>query len=155
MYSEDTTQELQEIVSYQKEKICKLKKKLVEFDLVVSERNDLKNIYNQFEQSNEDSNNESCKKSFNKLLAKCNIQSEKLKEAADKEHQWILKYERLDDVNSDLNCKLRTLISNEKKLQSMLAEIETTLKCVQRELCTTQVNIYLFFDFREIQLLIK
>jgi len=151
MYSEDTTQELQETVSCQKEKIRKLKKKVAEFDSVVSERNDLKKIYNQFEQSNEDSNNESFKKSFNELLAKCDIQSEKLKEAVDKEHQWILKYERLDDVNSDLNCKLRTIKSNENKLQSMLAEIETTLKCVQKELYTTQVNIYFFFDFREIQ----
>ncbi|CAH1731490.1 unnamed protein product [Aphis gossypii] len=141
MYSEGMAQELQETVSCQKEKISKLKKKVAEFDSVVSERNDLKKIYNQFEQNNEDSNNESYKKSFNELLAKCDIQSEKLKEAVDKEHQWILKYERLDDVNSDLNCKLITLKSNENKLQSMLEEIETTLKCVQSELCTTQSEL--------------
>ncbi|XP_026819169.1 tropomyosin-like [Rhopalosiphum maidis] len=141
MYSEDKTQELEEIISCQKEKICKLNKKLVEFDAVVSERNDIQQTYTQFEQSNENSNNGNYKKSFNELLATCDIQSEKLKKAADTEYQLELKYRKLENDNNSLNRQLRILRCNENKLQSDLAEMETALKCAQRELCTTKLEL--------------
>ncbi|XP_025202158.1 spindle pole body component 110-like [Melanaphis sacchari] len=141
MYSEDTSQELKEIISCQKEKIGKLNTKLVEFDEVVSERNNLQKLYKQFEQSNEDSNKKFYKKSFNELLGRCDVISKKFKKAADTEYQWELKCRKLEDDNNGLNRQLRILKFNENKLQSEFAEIETTLKFVQRELCTTKSEL--------------
>lgn len=150
MYSEDTTKELKEIISCQEEKISKLNKKLEEFDSVVSERNKLREIYKQFEQSNEHNIN-SHKKAFAELSATCDEQTEKLKKAANSEYQWELKYGKLEDANNCMSRQIKILKCNENKLQSQLAETEITLKCVQKELCSTKVNIS-FLDFKMIQL---
>ena len=53
MYSEDTIQDLQNIITSQKEKISKLNSKLEEFNTVVSEKNNLLEINKQFQQNNE------------------------------------------------------------------------------------------------------
>jgi len=139
MYSEDTTNELKETISCQKEKICELNQKLEDFDSVVSERNKLREIYKQFEKSNENTIN-SHKKAFAELSATCDQQTEKLKKVANAEYQWELKYGKLEDANNCLTRQMKSLKCNENKLQSQLTEAETTLKCVQRELCTTKVN---------------
>jgi len=141
MYSsEDTTQELKEIISCQEDKISKLNKKLEEFDSVVSERNKLREIYKQFEKSHEDSIN-AHKKAFCELSATCDEQTKKLKECANSEYQWELKYGKLEDANNCMSREIKILKCNENKLQAQLAETEITLKCVQKELCQTKVNI--------------
>ncbi|XP_025198175.1 putative leucine-rich repeat-containing protein DDB_G0290503 [Melanaphis sacchari] len=140
MCSKDTTQELTEIISFQKKKICKLNKMLEEFDAVVSERDSLQKLCKQFEQSKEDNYN-GHKKALNELLATCDIQSEKLKKAADLEYKWEHRYGELEDANNYLNRQLKAAKCNENKLQLQLTETETTLKCVERELCTTQSEL--------------
>lgn len=139
MYPDDTMEELKEIISCQKEKICKLNKKLEEFDSVVSDRNNLRELYKQFEESNE-KNMKDHKKAFAELSDKCDQQTEKLKKIANSEYQWELKYGKLEDTNNCISRQIKVLKCNESKLQSQLAETETTLKCVQKELCTTKVN---------------
>jgi hypothetical protein len=140
--SEDKTQKLKDIISCQEEKISKLNKKLEENEALVSERNELKKICKQFEQNKEDSYN-AHKKSFNELSATCNVQSEKIKKAMDIAHQWELKNEKLEDTNNCLNSQLKTLKHNSNKFESQLAETETILESVQKQLCITKVNNYL------------
>ncbi|XP_015370883.1 PREDICTED: keratin, type I cuticular Ha1 [Diuraphis noxia] len=140
MYLDDPTQELKGIISSQSEKICKLNKKLQEFDSVVSERNELREIYKEFEQSNEECTN-GHKKAFAELSAKCEEQAEKLKQFASAEYQWETKYGKLEDANNCMNRQIKILKCNENKLQSQLTETETNLKCIQKELCTTKSEL--------------
>jgi len=141
MCSGETTQELKEVISCQKEKITNLTKKLEEFNTVVSERNNLREIYKQIEQNNENKDN-GHRKLFTDLLATFQLQTEKLKKAANAEYQWEAKYGKLEDTNNCINRQLKILKCNENKLQSQLEDTETTLKCVQKELCTTKVNTF-------------
>jgi len=139
MSSEETIMELKQVISNKDEQICELNKKLEDFDSVVHERNDLREIYKQFEQHNENSKIGG-RKLFTELLTKYEIQTETLKKVANAEYQCELKNEKLEDDIKCMNHQLQTLKYNEDKLQLELADFETKLKCVQKELCTTEVN---------------
>ncbi|XP_026819239.1 keratin, type I cuticular Ha1-like [Rhopalosiphum maidis] len=140
MCSKDTTQELTEIISNQNKQICKLNKKLEEFDAVISERDGLKKLCKQFEQSKEDNYN-GHKKALNELLAMCDSQAEKIKKNADMEYKWECKYGKLEETINCLNRQLKTAKCNENNLQSQLTETDTTLKCTQKELCIVKSEL--------------
>jgi len=135
MLSGESIMELKQVISYKDEQICELNKKLKDFDSVVYERNDLREIYKQFEQYNEE-NKIGGRKLFTELLAKYEIQTEKFKKVANAAYQYELKNEKLEDEINCMNHQLQTLKNNDNNLQS---DFETKLKCVQNELCKIKV----------------
>ncbi|CAI6353376.1 unnamed protein product [Macrosiphum euphorbiae] len=137
--TEDPT-ELKKIIFCQEDTICKLNRRLEEFDSVVCERNKLREIYKQCEKNHEDSIN-AYKKAFCELSAKCDEQTKKLKECANSEYQWELRYGKLEEANNSMCGQIQILKCNESKLKSQLAETEITLKCVQKELCQTKAEL--------------
>jgi len=139
MISGETIIELKKVISNKDEQICELNKKLEDFDSVVYERNDLREIYKQFEQHYEKSKIDG-RKLFTELLTKYEIQTETLKKVANAEYQYELKNEKLEDDINCMNHQIQTLKENEDKLQLELADFETRFKCVQNELCTIKVN---------------
>lgn len=139
MLSGETIMELKQVISNKDEQICELNKKLKDFDSVVYERNDLREIYKQFEQHCEKSKIDG-RKLFTELLTKYEIQTETLKKVANAEYQCELKNEKLEDTINYMNHKIQTLKENEDKLQLELADFETRMKRVQDELYTIKVN---------------
>lgn len=142
MFSCETIKELKQlkqVIADKDEQICKLNKKLENFDAVVNERNDLREIYKEFEWYSEQNKNKG-RLLFNELLKKYEIQTETLKKVVNAEYQCELRKEKLEDENNCINHELQILKHNENKLQSELADSKTNLKFVQNELCTIKVN---------------
>jgi len=74
MFSRETIMNLTHVISCKDQEIRELNKKLKDFDSVVNERNDLREICKQFEQHNEE-NKISGRKLFTELLRKYEIQT--------------------------------------------------------------------------------
>lgn len=132
-------QDLEDVIAYQKEYICHINKKLEDFESVVRERDDLRELYKQFGKNNDEMKIQS-RQVFEDLLSSYEIQTETLKKVATAEYQCELRNEKLEDKISDIDHELKILKCSENKLQSELADSENNLKCVQNELCTTKVN---------------
>jgi len=139
MFSCETIKELKQVIADKDEQICKLNKKLEHFDAVVNERNDLREIYKEFEWYSEQNKNEG-RILFNELLKKYEIQTETLKKVLNAEYQCELRKEKLEDENNCMNHQLKILKHNENKLQSELADSKKNLEFVQEELSTIKVN---------------
>ncbi|CAI6350438.1 unnamed protein product [Macrosiphum euphorbiae] len=132
--------ELKQVISNKDEQIQELNKKLEDFDSVVYERNDLREIYKDFEQHNEKSKTDG-RKLFTELLTKYELQTETLKKVANAEYQCELKNEKLEDHINCMNHQIQTLKENEDKLKIELSDFETKLKSVQNELCTIKLEL--------------
>jgi len=144
MNSGEIVKELELVITYQNEHIRELNIKLENFDSVVRERDDLRELYKQFGQNDMEMKIQS-REVFEDLLSKYELQTKTLKKVATAEYQCEVRNEKLQDDINDMNHELKILKCNENKLQSELAESETRLKCVQDELCTTKVNTYSLF----------
>lgn len=121
-----------------------MKKKLDSYDVIVSERNDLQELCNEFQKWRENNKKEQSKM-FTDLLSTFDIQSEKLKQVTAEEMKWKSKYCELQQINDSITDRLDVLKLNERNLKSKLSEVEKEKECIQKELCCVQVNNFFIF----------
>lgn len=106
---------------------------------MVSERNDLQELCNEFQKWREKNKIEQSKM-FTDLLNTFEIQSEKLKQVAAEETKWKSKYCELQKTNDSINDRLNALKLNECNLKAKLSEAEREKECIQKEFCCFKVN---------------
>lgn len=151
--SKETTQELKTIISFQNNLICKLKKKIKAFDEIVTEKDNLQKSVNEFELWKE-KNDVFRKKVFDELMSSFENQSDMLKKANCAKYDWQAKHNKLEDVYDCINDQLKILKSNKNNLEAKLEDSEQNVKCLQKELRYTKVNIYILQQIDELFLTI-
>ncbi|VVC34786.1 Hypothetical protein CINCED_3A005404 [Cinara cedri] len=130
---QETTQDLKNTISCQKEKLCQLMDKLRTHDEVVTERNHLRTIVKDFVQWSE-KNDVNRKEVFTELLTSFEDQADKLKNAATVECTWQVKYSELQNIKDAIADELKNIKSNKRQLKSKLENAEKNNKCIQNEL---------------------
>lgn len=134
------TQDINHILSCKNDEICMLKMQLEKYDEIVDERNCLRNMINELEQCKKQSDCDN-KKMFQELLAKYDVQSNKLKKLVNLECEWKTKNCELQNSNDCMNDQIHNLKSHLNQVQFKLSESEKNLKCTQKEICSLKVNI--------------
>lgn len=127
----------------QHEEICILKEKLITFDEIICQKNDLQCQINNLKQWMEDvkADDERMK---NTLLNSLDIQTGKLKKVEVAECKMRLDIKGLNEVNECLTKKLRTLEEDEQRLIYEKKDLELCKNRALEELCCAKVSVIFF-----------
>jgi len=137
---EQLIKSLKDKVRVKNETICKLRDKVVTYDEILAERNDLQSKLNDVQLWMEDLDKK--EKQMNKeLLKDYDEQLKKLKEA--EETLAITKTEnrKLIDFNDAISEQLNTVSMNEIRHHNEIKELELCQKRAQNELCSFKVSL--------------
>lgn len=64
------------------------------------------------------------------------------------EYEWELKHSELNNIINHMTAEIKCQKCNENALISKIEDYEKKLKCTQKELCHTQVNIKIVFHLK-------
>lgn len=93
----------------------------------------------EFEQEKKQSD---CDKNIDKLISISTVQSQRIKYLNNAKHEWTKINCELEDKNRSVINQLNDSKSQLSELQYKLTQSKDQLKCVQKELCDSQVNNY-------------
>lgn len=99
------------------------------------------NVAEKLEEFKEKNRQSDCDKNMiDKLIDICNVQLERIKYLNNEKCEWTKMNCELQDHNRCVNNQLDDSKSELNKLQCELEQSRKKLKCVEKELCSSQVN---------------
>lgn len=137
-YEEELDGDPNEIICRLKEEICILNRKLGSYDELLAERNELRNLYKQFEEWKA-KNEREYKKVLDEMMNTLVERTKKLKKCENSECQREKKYEELQNHINCLDDHLNAMKVQVTDLEMKLVNTEKERKCLQKKLCCTKV----------------
>lgn len=123
------------------EQICKLKNKLIKYDEILEEKDQLHKQLNDFKQWMENVSNKE-KQMSNDLLMNLEYQKHQLRKAEESEAVLQTKNKELLDTIDKKNEQIRTLEETQQCLRIEIEQLQTDKERTQNELCKVKVTFF-------------
>lgn len=146
-YEEEPVRDSDDIIRRLKEENCNLKRKQQSYDECVAERNELRDLYQQFEEC-QSKNEREYKKVLDEMMNTLVERTKKLKKFENSEMLWEKKYDELQNHYNCLEDRLNSMKFEDTDLQRKLMDSEKERKYLQKDLCCIKVINFIGFKVK-------